>query len=71
MNITLTINNKLQESLERELDNVVLKYNPIQALGIVTNPKTGEILAISSRLNFSPSNYQEYSIEDIDRNLTV
>ena len=69
MNLTLTINYKLQASLERELDNAVSKYNPDQALGIAMNPKTGEILAISSRPNFSPSNYQNYSTEEINRNL--
>lgn len=71
MNLTLTINYELQASLERELDNAVSKYNPDQALGIAMNPKTGEILAISSRPNFSPSNYQNYTTEEINRNLPV
>lgn len=71
MNMTLTVNYKLQAALERELDNAILKYNPDQALGIIMNPNTGEILAISSRPNFSASNYQNYSIEDINRNLPV
>lgn len=71
MNMTLTINYKLQQSLERELDNAVSKYNPDGALGIAMNPKTGEILAIASRPTFSPSKYQNYRIEDINRNLPV
>lgn len=71
MNMTLTINYELQESLERELDNAVLKYNPDQALGIAMNPKTGEILAIASRPNFSPSRYEDYTVEEINRNLPV
>lgn len=71
MNMTLTINYELQESLERELDNAVLKYNPDQALGIAMNPKTGEILAISSRPNFSPSKYKNYTVEQTNRNLPV
>lgn len=71
VNITLTINHEIQTSLERELDNAVLKYNPDQALGIVMDPKTGEILAMSSRPNFSPSNYQDYTIEEINRNLPI
>lgn len=71
MNLTLTINYELQASLERELDNAVSKYNPDQSLGIAMNPKTGEILAISSRPNFSPSNYQNYTTEEINRNLPV
>lgn len=71
INMTLTINYDIQASLERELDNAMLKYNPDQALGIVMDPKTGEILAISSRPNFSPAKYQDYSIEEINRNLPV
>ncbi len=71
MNLTLTINYKLQASLERELDNVVSKYSPDQALGIAMDPNTGEILAISSRPNFSPTNYQNYTVEEINRNLPV
>ena len=71
MNITLTINYKIQEALERELDNALKMYSPEGAWGIVMNPNTGEILAISSRPNFSPSNYKEYSIEEINRNLPI
>ncbi len=71
INMTLTINMDIQSSLERELDNAMLKYNPDQALGIVMDPKSGEILAISSRPNFSPSNYQNYTVEEINRNLPV
>ncbi len=71
INMTLTVNYELQASLERELDNAVSKYKPDQALGIIMNPKTGEILAMSSRPNFSPSNYKNYSIEQINRNLPV
>lgn len=71
MNISLTINLDIQEALERELDNAISMYQPDQALGIVMNPNTGEILAISARPSFSPSKYQEYSVEAINRNLPV
>ena len=71
INMTLTINLEIQESLERELSNAVSKYNPEHALGIVMNPKTGEILALSSRPNFDPGNYSNYDIETINRNLPV
>ena len=71
INVTLTINYDIQTSLERELDNAMLKYNPDQALGIAMDPQSGEILAISSRPNFSPSNYQDYTTEEINRNLPV
>lgn len=71
INMTLTINSEIQASLERELNNAVEKYNSDQALGIVMDPNNGEILAISSRPNFDPMNYQNYTIEEINRNLPV
>lgn len=71
VNVTLTIDYELQSALERELDNAVSKYSPDQALGIAMNPNTGEILAISSRPNFSPSKYKEYTMEEINRNLPI
>lgn len=71
INITLTIDLELQESLERELDNAVSMYNADNALGIAMDPNTGAILALASRPTFSPSNYQDYSIEEINRNLPI
>ena len=71
MNITLTINFDIQSALERELNNAMDRYSADGAWGIVMNPNNGEILAISSRPNFSPSNYQDYTIEEINRNLPV
>ena len=71
MNITLTIDLDLQLVLENELNNATKKYNAEGAIGIVMNPKTGKILAMSSRPTFDPSNYQNYSVETINRNLAI
>ena len=71
VNILLTINNEIQMSVERELDNAVSKYNPEHALAIVMDPNSGEILGMSSRPNFSPSNYKQYTLEEINRNLPI
>ncbi len=71
MNIELTIDINIQKSVERELDNVVDMFSPDMALAIVMNPKTGEILAMSSRPNFDPNNYQNYSKESLNRNLPI
>lgn len=71
MNMTLTVNFQIQEALERELDNAIKMYNPDGAWGIVMNPNTGEILAMASRPTFSPTNYQDYSLEEINRNLPI
>ena len=71
MNIMLTINNEVQKSIERELNNAVSKYNPEHAIAIAMDPNTGEILGMSSRPNFDPNNYQKYSTEEINRNLPI
>lgn len=71
LTLNLTIDIRIQEIIERELDNAVTKYNPEQALIVVANPKTGEILGMSSRPNFDPNNYSNYSIETINRNLPI
>lgn len=71
VNVTLTINQKIQASVERELNNVVTKYNPETALALAMDPNTGEILAISSRPNFDAINYKNYDIETLNRNLPI
>lgn len=71
MNIALTIDLRIQQAIERELDNVVSKYNPEQALIVVASPKTGEILGMSSRPNFDSNNYSQYDLETINRNLPI
>ena len=71
MNLTLTINKDIQASIERELDNAVIKYNPDMVIGLAMNPNNGEILGISARPNFSPNNYKEYTVEEINRNLPI
>ena len=70
-NIALTIDIKIQEAVEKELDNVVTKYNPEQALALVMDPTSGEVLAMSSRPNFDSNNYQDYDLETINRNLPI
>ena len=71
INVTLTIDLDIQQSIERELDNVMTKYNPEQALIVVADPNTGEILGMSSRPNFNSNKYQDYDINTINRNLPI
>ena len=71
LDMELTIDLHLQEILEREFDNAVAKYSPDQMIGLIMNPKTGEILAMSSRPTYEPENYQEYDQEIYNRNLPI
>lgn len=71
MDIYLTINYEIQSAVERELNNTMQKYNADGAWAIVMNPNNGEILAISSKPDFSPTNYKNYSVETINRNHAI
>jgi len=71
MDLYLTINYDIQAAVERELNNVMNKYNADGAWAIVMNPNNGEILALSSKPDFNPSNYNNYSTEIINRNHAV
>ena len=52
MNVQLTIDMSLQAILEAELDNAFRELKPDNATGIIVDPKTGEILAMTSRPTF-------------------
>ena len=71
MDIELTINYKVQTSIERELDNAMNKYKADGAWALAMDPNTGEVLGMASRPSFDPNNYQDYSIEEINRNLAI
>ena len=70
-NLTLTIDLDLQIAVERELDNAQAKYDPEHILAVAMNPNTGEILAMASRPNYDPNNYQTYTQEVLARNLPI
>ena len=71
LDIQLTIDLKIQQSIERELDNIVDMFSPDNALAIVMDPTTGEILGIGSRPGYDPNNYKNYTQEVLNRNLPV
>ena len=71
LNINLTIDYKIQESLEREMNNIEAMFHPDMALAIVVNPKTGEILGMSSYPDYDPNHYKDYKNEVLNRNLPI
>ena len=71
MNLNLTIDLDIQLAIEKELDNVVSMYNPEDAIILAMNPNTGEVLGLANRPSFDPNNYQDYSVEAINRNLAI
>ncbi|WP_435371933.1 penicillin-binding transpeptidase domain-containing protein [Sporosarcina luteola] len=69
--IELTIDIKMQKVMERELLQAMEKYDATQAIGIIMNPKTGEILSLVSMPTFNPAEYQDADQTIYNRNLPV
>jgi len=70
-NVVLTIDINIQKSIERELNNIVDMFNPDMVLALVMNPNTGEVLGMGSRPDFNSNHYQDYSLEELSRNLPI
>ena len=71
LNINLTIDLNIQKSLERELSNIKDMFHPEMALAIVVDPKTGEILGMSSYPDYDPNQYQKFNSSTLSRNLPI
>jgi len=69
--LKLTIDLDVQTIVERELDIAVATYQPDGAWALAVNPKNGSILAMSSRPNFDPANYQDVNAEVYNRNYPI
>lgn len=62
-NVKLTINKTYQTILEQELVEGLEKFKGDSATGIIIDPRTGEILALSSLPDFDPANYNKYELK--------
>ncbi|MDO7788015.1 stage V sporulation protein D [Desulforamulus aquiferis] len=70
-NLILTLDQTIQHFVERELDKIVMTYNPKIAVIIVMDPKTGEILALGNRPTFNPNQWRDVPQSVWDRNPAV
>lgn len=74
LNITLTIDTKIQTSLESALEKLMDEQKPKTASGIVMSAKTGEILAMSSKPSYDLNNPDRNNITNLlsaMKNLTI
>ncbi|MBB5172178.1 stage V sporulation protein D [Texcoconibacillus texcoconensis] len=69
--LRLTINSDVQTIIERELDIAEATYNPDGATAIAMDPNSGEVLAMSSRPDYDPEDFQEVSPEIYNQNKPV
>lgn len=67
----LTIDTTIQEIMEREMNTLMLEYEPKQCWGLAMNPNTGEILAMVSKPDFDPNHYQDYDKNIYNHNLPI
>ena len=61
--IILTIDSQIQYIAERRLKEVAEEYNAPNAIAIVMDPKSGEILAMASYPGFDPNDYGQYDAQ--------
>jgi stage V sporulation protein D (sporulation-specific penicillin-binding protein) len=69
--LVLTIDSRIQQQVELELDDAVRNYQAKGGTAIVADPKTGEILAMASRPTFDPNRYAETINEDNRMNRAI
>ena len=70
-NLILTIDQTIQFFVEKELDKIVADYSPSLAVIIVTDIKTGEILALGNRPSYNPAQWQNSPQSVWDRNPAI
>lgn len=71
MDIELTIDTRVQDVVERELNNAYLTYNPDSILCLAMDPRNGKILAICSKPDYDPNDYKNADSEIYNRNLPI
>ncbi|TKD71751.1 stage V sporulation protein D [Pseudalkalibacillus hwajinpoensis] len=71
LDLRLTVDSRIETIIERELDIAEATYHPDGAAAIAMDPKTGEILGMSSRPNFNPEEFQDVSPDVWNQNKPV
>jgi len=61
--ITLTIDEVIQHIAQREIKNALIKYRARNAIIIVMDPQTGEVLALANEPTFNPNEFSKYPAE--------
>jgi cell division protein FtsI/penicillin-binding protein 2 len=62
-NVVLTVDQVIQHVAEQELEKAMVEFKPQAGVIIVSRPKTGEILAMSSRPTFDPTDISGASVD--------
>ena len=60
LNLELSIDRVIQDAVEQEIEHLIKKYSPESVSIVVSNPTTGEILAMANGPTFDPNHYNDY-----------
>jgi len=71
LDMKLTVDDRVQDVIERELNNAYATYNPDSILALAMDPQTGAILGICSKPDFDPNDYKNADSEIYNRNLPI
>jgi stage V sporulation protein D (sporulation-specific penicillin-binding protein) len=71
LDLKLTIDIHIQKIIERELDQAMAQHQPENVIAIAMDPKTGEILGMSSRPTYRPDQYKTTDPLIYNRNLPI
>ncbi len=69
--VELTLDRQIQQFAERDIENVVAKYNPDSVTMMVANPQNGQILAMANYPTFNPTKWQTAPPQVYNRNLAI
>lgn len=70
-NLQLTIDGDIQDIVERELDNAYDTYDPDGIWALAMDPNTGKILAMASKPDFDPNDYQNADPDVYNQNIPI
>jgi cell division protein FtsI/penicillin-binding protein 2 len=64
LNVELSLDRIIQDIVEEELNTIASDFEPLSASVIVSDPKTGEVLALANYPDFDPNKYNESELEN-------
>lgn len=70
-NVVLTIDDRVQDVVERVLENADDTYNPDGIWALAMNPNNGEILAMSSKPDFNCNDYRSSDSSVYNQNIPI
>ncbi len=61
--LILTLDEQIQKAAETVINEAMKKFQPKNAVAIVIDPKTGDVLAMVSKPDFDPNEYRKFPAE--------